>query len=559
MGWARSRTGLALSGLVAAALGCSPQPGAGGAATASAPHASTGSLLPAPPASSSLEAESAPRAPFRSEEVFSLRITGGDVIDGSGHPRVRAEVLVRDGRIAFVGNVDPSVRAERVIDASGAVVTPGFIDMHSHFDPKGDVEPALAQGVTLVVVGQDGDSPAKHIGAWLDSFTASPPRINVATLVGHVTVRNASGLGTKAKLDDADREKLSVEVQRALDEGAFGLSTGLEYDPGRLADAAELGALARPVGQRGGVIMSHLRSEDDDQIDAAIDELVAQAKSSGARAHVSHLKVVYGKGASRADALIAKLDRVRAEGVDITADMYPYDASYTTIAILFPTYARESYASAKAHRSDELLAYLRERVTKRGGPEATLFGTGDLAGKTLAEVAKTRGVPFERVLFDLGPTGAHAAYFVMDDALQSRLFLAPYVSVGTDGGGGSPHPRGYGTFARVIEELVEKRKALSLEEAVRKMTSLAANTLRLDGERGCLAEGCAADLAIFVPGEIHTAADFVHAFEIARGMRFVVVNGKVEREGAKATLLHAGLALRFAPKAATGRGGATRR
>jgi N-acyl-D-amino-acid deacylase len=347
----------------------------------------------------------------------------------------------------------------------------------------------------------------------------------------------------KTKLGSSDRAELARVVEQALAEGAFGLSTGLEYDPGRIASLDELAAAAEPVGVSGGIVMSHLRSEDDDKIDQALDELIEQGRRSRAKVHVAHMKVVYGHGASRADEILAKLTKARADGIDITADMYPYTASYTTIGILFPDYARGG-GKKTGHGEKEILTYLHDRVMKRNGPEATLFGTGDLAGKTLAEVARARGAPFERVLFELGPNGGAAAYFVMDDALETRLLLDPFVSIGTDGGGGDPHPRSHGSFTRVIEDLVEKRGALSLEEAIRKMTSLPAHALGLDGDRGCLKAGCAADVDVFVPEDLHTRADFLKPKILAEGMRAVIVNGVLEREGADVVRAHGGRALR---------------
>ncbi len=531
----------ALAACVAALVSCSPTPPS---PKPSPLVRASGAPSPTSSASGVAGAEPArPRPPtFASSETFTLLVRGGDVVDGTGAPRRRADVVVRGDRIVFVGDVAPEVRAERIVDATGAIVTPGFIDMHSHADPKGDVEPALAQGVTTIVVGQDGASPSRHIGAWLDEVDRGRPRVNVATLVGHGTARNAAGLGSKAHLRPEERASLAEIIDVGLREGAFGLSTGLEYDPGRFADADELAAAAKPVGARGGVVMSHLRSENDDEIDAAIAELVEQGRESGARVHIAHLKVVCGHGVARADALLEQLAAARARGIDVTADMYPYDASYTTIGILFPK---------RPGSEADVLAYLKARVEKRNGPEATLFGSGPYAGKTLAEAAASRGVPFERILFDLGPSGATAAYFVMDDALETRLFLDPFVSVGTDGGGGDPHPRSHGTFARVFAELVEKRHALSVEEAVRKMTGLAAQTLGLDGDRGCLAPGCAADLDVFVPSELRTRADFLSPRVLAEGMRAVIVNGLVERAGAEPTRARSGRALRAKARAAT--------
>ncbi|UQA56075.1 N-acyl-D-amino-acid deacylase family protein [Polyangium aurulentum] len=539
-----------LVGALATACAKAPPPASSSApASTSAPaSASAGAPTPAPVAAAApISAPApAPAPPFHSDEVFRLFIRGGEVIDGSGSARRRADVLVRADRIAFVGEVDPSVRAERVIDATGAVVTPGFIDAHSHLPPTGDVELALAQGVTTIVVGQDGLSPAEHIGPWLAKIDASRPRVNVATLVGHATVRNRAGIGGRKDARPAEIDRMRALVEEAMKEGAFGLSTGLEYDPGRLAPMAELVAAAEPVGARGGVVMSHLRSEDDDRIDASIDELLEQCAKSRARAHVAHLKVVLGHGEARAEAILKRFDEARRKGLEVTADLYPYAASYTTIGILFPDFARPpaSYAQAKQKRLPDLKAHLRARVTQRNGPEATLFGTGAWAGKTLAQAARARNVPFEDLLVELGPNGAEAAYFVMDEALVARLFKDPFVMVGTDGGGGGRHPRGYGAFARVVEEYVKNQTLVSLEEAVRKMSALPASTLRLEGDRGCLRAGCAADLLVFTPSKIRARADWGAPHRLAEGMQLVVVGGVIEREGGKITAGRGGRALR---------------
>jgi N-acyl-D-aspartate/D-glutamate deacylase len=184
-------------------------------------------------------------------------------------------------------------------------------------------------------------------------------------------------------------------------------------------------------------------------------------------------------------------------------------------------------------------------VNARNGPRATLFGTGTYAGRTLEDVAQSRGLPFEEVLLELGPEGGEAAYFVMDDAVVAKLLGDPFVMIGTDGGGGGRHPRGYGSFARVLEDFVGKRGAPSLGEAIRKMTALPARTLGLEGERGCLRAGCAADLLVFAPSEVRARADFTAPYRLAEGMRLVIVNGVIEREGSRAMPERGGRALRF--------------
>ena len=326
---------------------------------------------------------------------------------------------------------------------------------------------------------------------------------------------------------------------------ARGLSTALEYQPGAQARQRELKAIAEAVAERDGIIMSHLRSEDDDRIDAALDELLSQGKL-GARVHVAHLKVVYGKGKERAEALLAKMAAARSAGIELTEDLYPYNASYTTVSILFPAFAKppSSFQRARHQRRGELARFLRNKVHRRGGPEATLFGTAPYTGRTLAQIARARGKPFEDVLIDdIGPGGASAAYFVMDDELQSRLLADPWIMVGSDGGEYSSHPRGHGSFARILAEYVRKRKALTLTEAVRKMSGLASRTLGLQA-RGTLRPGSAADVLVFDPAQVQDHATYARPHRRSTGMRWVLVNGRIAVEEGRFTGARGGRVLR---------------
>jgi N-acyl-D-aspartate/D-glutamate deacylase len=473
-------------------------------------------------------------------------IQNGVVYDGSGGPGLRAAVVIDDGRIVHVGKVAENVHAKRTVDATGMAVTPGFIDTHSHGDPASENTNFLKMGVTTICLGQDGQSPSgDRIKTWAKRNRRKKLRVNSAPFVGHGTVRSLAKVGLKRdELSEKQLERMARIVGEEMDAGAWGLTTGLEYRPGALAKTEELVAIAKPVAARDGVVMSHMRSEDDDTIEAALDELLAQGSEGGARVHVSHIKVVYGKGAKRAEELLAKLQRARDAGVKVTADLYPYNASYTTISIVFPDWAKPpaSYAKVKRKRRDELLSYLRKKVTRRGGPQATLFGSGSLAGLTLKEVAEKKGKPFEEVLaFDIGPGGASAAYFVMDDALQSRLLLDEHVMISTDGGYSSSHPRGYGAFAKVVAEHVVKRKALPLREAVRKMTSLPAETVRLtEIERGRLQKGWAADVLVFDPDQVEDRANYEKPRKYAAGMQWVFVNGRAAIEAGKLKKRYAG-------------------
>ncbi|MFW6085416.1 MAG: N-acyl-D-amino-acid deacylase family protein, partial [Gemmatimonadota bacterium] len=379
-----------------------------------------------------------------------------------------------------------------------------------------------------------GSPPAAELGGHLDAVDAARPAVNVAYLVGHNTVRRESGVA----FGDPGSEgllRMSELVRQGLDAGAFGLSTGLEYDPGSRAGIDELVAIARPVAEAGGVVSSHLRSEDADRVEAALDELIEQGERSGARVHASHLKIVLGKDTVRAASLLDAMTRAEALGVEVTADVYPYTASYTGIGILFPDWAKppNDYETVLAERRDELAAHLRERVESRNGPEATLFGTDELAGRTLAEVAEGRGVPFEEVLIELGPDGASAAYFVMDEAVMSWLLEDPRVAVSSDGSPTMTHPRGHGAFARVIRRYVVEEGLFTIEEAVRKMSGLTASIFRLDDPdvvdvpRGRIRAGWAADIVAFDPAAVDDPADFERPHRLAEGMSAVWVNGRM--------------------------------
>jgi len=471
-----------------------------------------------------------------------LVLTGGMVVDGSGTDPRPADVVVGGGRILFVGDVAPgTVAPERVIDVAGRIVAPGFIDPHSHGDPfeTPAFENFLAMGVTTITLGQDGSSPAvDDLAAWQDQVAEHGIGLNLAMLAGHGTLRLQSGIGLEAKPSEQQLGTLLERLDDALDV-TFGLSTGLEYNPGLNAGFVELDSLARVVGSRNRVIMSHLRSEDDDRLEAALDELIAQGRR--ARVHVAHLKSVYGRGAGRAREILAHLDAARDGGVEITADLYPYVASYTGIALLFPEWAKtpQAFAAARRDRYDELAAYLRRRVMSRNGPEATLLGTEPYTGRTLADVAEELGKPFERVLIDdIGPQGASAAYFVMDESLQAALLTDPHVAVCSDGNPTGFHPRGHGAFAKVIERYVVAQELLALPEAVRKMTSLPAEILGLR-DRGRIRVGLAADLVVFDPGRVRATASYVEPFQLAEGFELVIVNGRIARRGGElAAALH---------------------
>jgi N-acyl-D-amino-acid deacylase len=348
---------------------------------------------------------------------------------------------------------------------------------------------------------------------------------------GHGTLRRLSGAGYKEKPTKDELATMQDMLQKALEAGAYGMTTGLEYTPGTYAGEEELLSLARTVGAANGLIMSHIRNEDDEAIEASLRELLRQGQYC--HVHASHLKVVYGKGEARAEEILSLLDSARRAGnYRVTADVYPYNASYTGIGIVFPDWAKapNDYATVRRERRAELLAYLKARVMKRNGPEATLFGTSPFAGKTLQELSEERGQSFEEVLMEIGPGDASGAYFVMDEPLQARLLADPHVMVSSDGSPTMHHPRGYGSFAKIIEQYVNRYELFPLHEAVRKMSSLTAHTIGIT-DRGAVEAGKKADLLIFDPGAVRAHADFTDPHQLAEGFDYVIVNGRPAVDG----------------------------
>lgn len=455
------------------------------------------------------------------------------LVDGTGAPSRLADVLVAGDRIARISPpaTRTSVTATRIIAGEGRVLAPGFIDTHSHGDPLDDsYESFLAMGVTTIVLGQDGDGPRigkdLDLRSWMRAMDRARIDVNVATLASHGTLRRAVKVSDAVrKPDDAALARMAAQLEAELRAGAFGLSYGLEYVPGIYSETAELANLGRVVSRHNGVVMSHMRSENDEEIEASIDELIAS--SLPARPHISHLKLVFGKGEARGRALLEFLASKRRQGIDLTADEYPYTAGYTGIAILFPQWALPptDYAAVVAGRGQELRDYLEKRMIRRGGPEALLLGTAPYAGKTLGQAAREAGLHFADFLVKIGPRAGSGAHFTMDQALQDVLILDPHVAISTDGGPGMRHPRATGTYAKWIEDYVVRDRKLKIEEAIRKATSFPAGILRI-GDRGVIRVGAKADLILFDPAKVKARSTYVNPFAMAEGFDLVMVNGQ---------------------------------
>lgn len=485
--------------------------------------------------------------------IFDVFIVDAKVVDGTGAPAYAADVLLKGDTIAFIGDApDAKVNAVRTVRANGRVLTPGFIDTHAHGDAAtADYDSFLAMGVTTVVLGQDGDSASAEgkgeggpLAPWMQRVEANGVQLNVVPLSGHGTLRRLAGIpDSDRKISAKQQARLNAVLAEDLKAGGFGMSTGLEYVPGRYAETAELTSLSELIADVDGIIISHMRTEDEGLIEGAVEELI----SSGGKARVqaSHLKIVFGKDVAEADQLLALIARKQAEGVRLSADVYPYTAGYTYLGVIFPEWALPpaDYKRILAERRDELREYLRVRMIRRGGPSALLFGSEPFKGKTLAEIASERGKPFEEVLMDLGPEGGHGAHFIMDEKVQDRLVTSPFTAISTDGAPGTLHPRSTGTYAKLIQHYVMDEKTLTLEAAVRKASGLPALSLGLS-DRGVVKKGAKADLLLFDPTKVRANSNYLKPFEVATGFDLVFVNGAVAREGDVKSTLKSGRLLR---------------
>lgn len=468
--------------------------------------------------------------------TFDVIVKNGLMVDGTGEPAFRADIIVQADTIAFIGKLPPDATALSVIDAAGKVVSPGFIDAHAHGNPLRTPEffNFLAQGVTTICLGQDGfSSGTGYFAQWKGSVSRVVPAVNIAPFTGHGSLRMILSSPYAVDLSGTALALMNEELKSQLAAGSFGLTFGLEYVPGKYAGERELHTLAETVGQFSGILMAHIRNEDDDALKNSLEEYLSLGK--WAPVHVSHLKSVYGSGTARATEILSTVDEFRDKGFTVTADVYPYTASFTGIGIVFPEWALPpaDYDLVKAKRRSELRDFLNNKVKQRNGPGATLLGTAPYAGKTLADLEKEFNKPFADILIDeIGPQGASAAYFVMDDSLQTELLKNEFVVVSTDASPGMRHPRGYGSFGKIVQEYTVKNKAFTIEQAVRKMSGQTAEIVGLTN-RGLLKVGYKADLLVFDPVEVRVKADFEHPHYLTEGFDYVLVNGRAARADGK--------------------------
>lgn len=478
--------------------------------------------------------------PLASPTASSYLIAKARLIDGTGAPSRVADLRVRGGKIAEIGALSPA-RGETLIDAHGLVLAPGFIDTHSHHDrglqTARDGVALLSQGVTTIVIGQDGDGA--NTRALFDRLVRQPAAVNVATFAGHGPLREAAmGSDTKRKATRAEVEKMQMLLAAELDAGALGLSTGLEYDPGIYSDPTEVRALAKVAADAGARYVSHIRSEDRD-FWQALDEAVTIGRTHHMPVQVSHIKLGMLDLWGQAGKAIAVLDRARASGVDITADLYPYTYWQANLGVFFPKRNFADRAEA---------AFVLEHVTR---PDGIIINSmrahPDYGGKTLAEIATLRNAPPIDTLLALlaEPGGPDASVIArgMDDRDVAALMKWPFTNICSDGQSTGLHPRGFGSFPKVLARYVRDEHLLSLEEAVRKMTGLAAENAGIKG-RGTLVAGQAADLVLFDPVTVRDRADFGRAQDQADGISTVWVNGEMVFDQGKPLRVYSGVGIK---------------
>jgi N-acyl-D-amino-acid deacylase len=462
------------------------------------------------------------------------------VIDGTGRAAQRAAVRIDGDRIVGVGQLNPAA-GERVVDAAGLTLAPGLIDTHSHHDrglaDRRDALAMVSQGVTTIVVGQDGGGA--NLAAMFARLDSQPVSVNVASYAGHGSIRSrVMGEDFKRHATADEIERMKALVKTEMDAGALGLSTGLEYDPGIYSAPEEVRALAKVAGDAGGRYISHIRSEDRD-FWQALDELITIGRENHMSVQVSHIKLGMRDLWGEADSLIHVLDRARASGVQLTADIYPYTFWQSNLGVLYPKRnfadsAETEFVLAHVSRADDIIFN-------------SFPAHPDYTGKTLAQVAALRGVSQAKTLMDLlaEPGGSRAGIVArgMADTDVERLIQWPFANVCSDGQSTGLHPRGFGSFAKVLGPYVRDKKLFTLEEAVRKMSSLAAANVGLP-KRGRIEPGYFADLVLFDQSVVGDRADFGKAQAQAVGVRMVWVNGRVVFQDGKTSGAYSGRALR---------------
>jgi dihydroorotase/N-acyl-D-amino-acid deacylase len=505
---------------------------------------------------------------YAQQTSYDLVIKNGRILDGTGSPWFRGDVAIRGDSIVKVApHIDEA--AVRTIDVKGNIVAPGFIDIHTHAS-RGIFQVPTAtnyvrQGVTTIMEGPDGSSPVP-LAPFLERLDGLKKSLNIGSFIGQGSVRTAVMGNVNRKATPDEIRQMQALVEQGMKDGAFGLSTGLFYVPGTFSSTAEVIELAKVAGRYGGMHESHQR-DDASQLLDSVKETIAIGEEGHLPTQISHHKVIGAANFGKSVDALKLLDEARARGVDVTSDQYPYTASSTSIAAaLLPAWALEGDRAATlaklknpSQRAEIKADTIRMIRDERGGGDpknvqlASCSFDPSLAGKTLADVMKQRGMAMtlenaaEATFWLVEQGNCQGIFHAMAEEDLERILRHPTTSIASDGevpifGQANPHPRSYGTFARVLAVYVRERHTITLEDAIRKMTGLPASRLNLM-DRGLLRPGMKADLAIFDPATVRDTATFENPHQYAEGFSQVIVNGQVVYENGGMTSARPGRVL----------------
>ncbi len=499
---------------------------------------------------------------------YDLLIRNARVVDGTGNPWFRADIAIREGRIAAVGRL-ASATAARTIDAQERIAAPGFIDVHTHIEgqifERPEARNFTADGVTTLVTGNCGGSRT-DLARYFDELDQRGAAVNLASLIGHNSVRSAVMGTANRQATPEELDKMRALVDRAMQEGAVGFSTGLIYIPGTYASSDEVVELAKVAGRYGGVYASHMRDEGEKVLDA-IAEALRVGREAGVPVELSHFKIDNRRLWGMSEKTLAAIETARREGIDVVVDQYPYTSSSTNIGMLIPSWALADGPEAIRQRLTDaatrarILREMEDRWRRRHGRKhldwahvARCQHDRSLEGKTIYQITREKRRKarlrdeFETVLEIQLAGGAQMVYDSMSPRDVERILRYPYTGVASDAGipefgSGVPHPRAYGTNARVLGRYVREMRVIPLEEAIRKMTSLPARTFGFR-DRGQVREGFRADLVIFDPARVADQATFEKPHQYSAGFDYVLVNGVPVIDEGRPTPAKPGRALR---------------
>lgn len=476
---------------------------------------------------------------------FDTIIRNGMIYDGNGGEPYKADIGINADTIVFIGDLSKA-DAKKEIDAKGKAVAPGFIDTHSHHagNPLGhrDFIAAVSQGITTIIIGQDGGSNFP-ISKFYKELADTPVAVNIASYCGHNTIRDSilgkdfKRIATKEEID-----KMKLLLQQDMEAGALGLSTGLEYDPGIYSANDEVLQLAKVIAPFGGRYISHIRSEDR-YYWKSIDEIITIGKEAKAPVQVSHIKLAMHNIWGKTDSLLALFEDARKNGIDITADIYPYAFWNSTIKVLFPD---------RNFNDEKEAALILKEITL---PEDIILGSYEpqpnYAGKSVAEIARIENKAPAKMLVELiagiddweKKNGKNAQENIMATSMSEadikKLMQWQHTNICSDGSSSGTHPRGFGAFTRVLGNYVNKAKTLSLQDAIHKMTSLSAEHVGIK-KRGLIKTGYYADIVLFDPETVSDEATIAEPHKLSEGIEKVWVNGIIVFENKKTTELYPG-------------------